>query len=118
MLRKTYSIILLLCAVSVAFGETKEYTVLGEQKIKAKVHDGMPLPASKGSAVSGPTPSRVNVIDLEPLGTRAESTSRFSRVLLRATPSPGCYLRREGASHSLWINPRTGVVEASQGTRR
>jgi len=24
----------------------------------------------------------------------------------------GCHLKREGASHSLWINPRTGVVEA------
>lgn len=24
----------------------------------------------------------------------------------------GCYLKREGASHSLWANPRTGVVEA------
>jgi predicted RNA binding protein YcfA (HicA-like mRNA interferase family) len=24
----------------------------------------------------------------------------------------GCYLKREGGSHSLWINPRTGVVEA------
>ena len=24
----------------------------------------------------------------------------------------GCYLKREGASHSLWINPRTGVTEA------
>ena len=24
----------------------------------------------------------------------------------------GCYLKREGASHSLWINPRNGVVEA------
>ena len=24
----------------------------------------------------------------------------------------GCYLKREGASHSLWINPKTGVVEA------
>lgn len=24
----------------------------------------------------------------------------------------GCYLKREGASHSLWINPRSGVVEA------
>jgi len=24
----------------------------------------------------------------------------------------GCYLKREGASHSLWINPRTGAVEA------
>jgi predicted RNA binding protein YcfA (HicA-like mRNA interferase family) len=25
----------------------------------------------------------------------------------------GCYLKREGGSHSLWINPRTGVVEAT-----
>jgi mRNA interferase HicA len=24
----------------------------------------------------------------------------------------GCYLKREGASLSLWINPKTGVVEA------
>jgi mRNA interferase HicA len=24
----------------------------------------------------------------------------------------GCYLKREGASHSLWTNPQTGVVEA------
>jgi predicted RNA binding protein YcfA (HicA-like mRNA interferase family) len=24
----------------------------------------------------------------------------------------GCYLKREGKSHSLWINPRTGIVEA------
>ncbi|OQX07191.1 MAG: addiction module toxin, HicA family [Desulfobulbaceae bacterium A2] len=23
-----------------------------------------------------------------------------------------CYLKREGASHALWINPRTGVIEA------
>ena len=23
----------------------------------------------------------------------------------------GCYLKREGASHSLWINPRNGVIE-------
>ena len=23
----------------------------------------------------------------------------------------GCYLKREGSSHSLWINPRTGVTE-------
>ncbi|MFC1495692.1 type II toxin-antitoxin system HicA family toxin [Thermodesulfobacteriota bacterium] len=23
----------------------------------------------------------------------------------------GCYLKREGASHSLWINPKTGVIE-------
>ena len=24
----------------------------------------------------------------------------------------GCYLKREGSSYSLWINPQTGVVEA------
>lgn len=24
----------------------------------------------------------------------------------------GCYLKREGKAHSLWINPKTGVVEA------
>jgi predicted RNA binding protein YcfA (HicA-like mRNA interferase family) len=24
----------------------------------------------------------------------------------------GCYLKREGTSHSLWINPKTGVLEA------
>jgi predicted RNA binding protein YcfA (HicA-like mRNA interferase family) len=24
----------------------------------------------------------------------------------------GCYLKREGGSHSLWINPQTGVLEA------
>lgn len=24
----------------------------------------------------------------------------------------GCYLKREGASHSLWINPENGHVEA------
>ncbi len=23
----------------------------------------------------------------------------------------GCYLKREGASHSIWINPRTGITE-------
>lgn len=24
----------------------------------------------------------------------------------------GCYLKREGKSHSLWINPKNGVIEA------
>ncbi|MEY2976440.1 MAG: type II toxin-antitoxin system HicA family toxin [Prochlorotrichaceae cyanobacterium] len=23
----------------------------------------------------------------------------------------GCYLKREGSAHSLWINPNTGIVE-------
>ena len=32
--------------------------------------------------------------------------------LLRHLRKHGCYLKREGAAHSLWINPKTGVVEA------
>lgn len=24
----------------------------------------------------------------------------------------GCYLKREGSSHSLWINPKTGIIES------
>ncbi|MEI6388410.1 MAG: type II toxin-antitoxin system HicA family toxin [Spirochaetota bacterium] len=24
----------------------------------------------------------------------------------------GCYLKREGGSHSLWTNPKTGAIEA------
>jgi predicted RNA binding protein YcfA (HicA-like mRNA interferase family) len=32
----------------------------------------------------------------------------LERELRRA----GCYLKREGSSHSLWINPATGAVEA------
>jgi len=24
----------------------------------------------------------------------------------------GCYLKHEGASHALWINPKNGVTEA------
>ena len=24
----------------------------------------------------------------------------------------GCFLKREGASHSLWIKPKSGVIEA------
>ncbi len=24
----------------------------------------------------------------------------------------GCFLKREGSSHSLWMNPKTGVIEA------
>jgi len=24
----------------------------------------------------------------------------------------GCYLKREGHSHSLWINPKAGTIEA------
>jgi predicted RNA binding protein YcfA (HicA-like mRNA interferase family) len=24
----------------------------------------------------------------------------------------GCFLKREGGAHSLWVNPTTGIVEA------
>ncbi len=32
--------------------------------------------------------------------------------LLRHLRQHGCRLKREGGSHSLWINPVTGAVEA------
>ena len=34
------------------------------------------------------------------------------RDLERNLRIAGCYLKREGGSHSLWINPKNGVVEA------
>ena len=34
------------------------------------------------------------------------------RDLERKLRIAGCYLKREGKSHSLWINPRTGIIEA------
>ena len=33
-------------------------------------------------------------------------------ALLRHLRRQGCFLKREGRSHSLWCNPRTGQVEA------
>jgi len=33
-------------------------------------------------------------------------------ALLKHLRQHGCYLKREGGSHSLWTNPRTGQVEA------
>ena len=33
-------------------------------------------------------------------------------ALLRYLRYHGCCLKREGGSHSLWINPQTGAVEA------
>lgn len=33
-------------------------------------------------------------------------------TLLRHLRKNGCYLKREGRAHSLWINPLNGVVEA------
>ena len=34
------------------------------------------------------------------------------RDLERSLRIAGCYLKREGKSHSLWINPKNGVIEA------
>jgi hypothetical protein len=34
------------------------------------------------------------------------------RDLERRLRIVGCYLKREGKSHSLWINPKNGVIEA------
>ena len=34
------------------------------------------------------------------------------RDLERRLRLAGCYLKREGSSHSLWINPSSGVTEA------
>ena len=33
-------------------------------------------------------------------------------TLLRHLRRHGCYLKREGRSHSLWCNPNTGRLEA------
>jgi mRNA interferase HicA len=37
-----------------------------------------------------------------------DETESFRKKLRIA----GCYLKREGSSHSLWINPKTGIIEA------
>jgi mRNA interferase HicA len=34
------------------------------------------------------------------------------RDLERKLRIAGCYLKRERSSHSLWINPKNGVIEA------
>ena len=34
------------------------------------------------------------------------------RDLERKLRRAGCYLKREGGSHSIWINPTTGITEA------
>ncbi len=34
------------------------------------------------------------------------------QALLRHIRRHGCYLKREGSSHSLWCNPKNGQVEA------
>jgi len=33
-------------------------------------------------------------------------------ALLKALRKSGCFLKREGSSHSLWCNPQTGHIEA------
>lgn len=34
------------------------------------------------------------------------------KLLERQLRRSGCRLKREGSSHSLWINPKTGRIEA------
>jgi len=34
------------------------------------------------------------------------------REIERRLRIAGCYLKREGGSHSLWINPKNGAIEA------
>ena len=44
---------------------------------------------------------------------RRAALSRMKRsALLKHLRRNGCILKREGASHSLWLNPKTGAVEA------
>src|SRR4051812_24706669 len=69
-------------------------------------------------------PSRSDSFDFRGPGRRHETRSsgrRNSRGdcdlmkrrdLEKKLRVAGCYLKREGGSHSLWTNPRTGVVEA------
>jgi len=33
------------------------------------------------------------------------------RDLERKLRFAGCYLKREGAAHSIWVNPKTGITE-------
>lgn len=33
-------------------------------------------------------------------------------ALLKHLRKHGCYLKREGGSHSIWTNPQTGEIEA------
>ncbi|NCA86449.1 MAG: type II toxin-antitoxin system HicA family toxin [Clostridia bacterium] len=33
------------------------------------------------------------------------------RLLEKRLRMAGCYLKKEGASHSLWINPKNGHIE-------
>lgn len=40
------------------------------------------------------------------------------RDLERQLRIAGCYLKREGATHSLWINPKTGATEVVPDTSR
>ncbi len=34
------------------------------------------------------------------------------RALEKRLRMAGCYLKREGAEHALWVNPSTGAIEA------
>ena len=43
---------------------------------------------------------------------RKQSLWRERESLLRHLRKHGCYLKREGRGHSLWMNPQTGAIEA------
>lgn len=52
--QRLFLLIVVLFAASTAFAKTKTFTILGDQKIKAEVRGGMPLPAEKeGIKVEG-----------------------------------------------------------------
>lgn len=34
------------------------------------------------------------------------------QTLIKHLRKNGCYLKREGSSHSLWVNPQNGHIEA------
>jgi mRNA interferase HicA len=58
------------------------------------------------------------IFDEDCLKTPLRKSSQFHETkgkrkeLEKKLRKAGCYLKREGAAHSLWINPQIGVVEA------
>lgn len=46
-MRATRYLVLLLCLATTVFAKSREFTILGGEKIKAEVERGMPLPAEK-----------------------------------------------------------------------
>jgi hypothetical protein len=68
-----------------------------------------------------------HILDADPLIAAVNRDDRYHhwarrtprraarRALLRHLRQHGCVLKREGASHSLWMNPANGAVEAVPG---